>query len=183
MYPEERAVPLAAEGVAGLGVGDALLPGGDEGEDALLQLGAGADAEVALADQGAALEDLPGDAKEGLAAVPGAELRDGLRRPGTEGGEGAHGGVLAAGLPLEGDLAEAAGAVHPAGHGGAVPGGVAVLLRQDAGPIPLPAVDAVEHGGQQGAPGGLAALVGGPQDVETVSQLQGLSLQAAEDGG
>ena len=177
------AVPLAAEGVAGLRVGAAFLPGGDERQDAALQLGAGGDAEAALADHGAALEDLPGDAEKGLTAVPGAELRDGLRRSGAEGGEGAHGGVLAAGLPQESHVPEAGGAVHPAGHGGAVPGGVAVLLCQHAGAVPLPAADAVEHGGQQGAPGGLAALVGSLQDIEAVGERQGLSLEAAEDGG
>ena len=177
------AVQLAAQGVAGLGVGGPLLSGGDQGEDAALQLRAGTDAQVALADHGAALKDLPGDAQKGLPAARGGQLRDGLCRPGPAGGEGPHGGGLPPGLPEDGELAEAAGAVHPAGHGGAVPGGVAVLLRQDPGPVPLSAVDTIEHGRQQGTPGGLAALVGGFQDVEAVPQRQGLPLEPAEDGG
>ena len=107
-------------------------------------------------------------------------------RPGTAGVEGLevpHGGRLAAGGAEQGQGVVSRPAVQAAGHGAAVPGGVAVLVRQDAGPVPLLGVDAVKHGEEEGAPGGLPRFVGGLEDVQAVLKLQGLLPEAAEGGG
>src|SRR5699024_6537449 len=48
--------------------------------------------------------------------------------------------------------------------------------------VPLLGVDAVEHGPQEGRPGGLAPLVGGLDDIQPLLQLQLPVIQAAEGG-
>jgi len=63
---------------------------------------------------------------------------------------------------------------QPSGHGAAVPRGVAVFVGDETGLVPFAAVDAVEHGGQKGTPGGFSGFVGGFYDIETVLKLQGL---------
>ena len=165
-----------------LGVGYILLPGGNQGGDAGLQLRGGADGQgAALSDEGGALIDLPAYAQQHLAAGVGGQAGDGLLGAGIHGGEAAkghiaprpspNGNVLA--LPLQGDLPL---------HGGAGPGLVAVLVGQVALSVPVPGVDAVEHGLQKGAPGGLSSFVGGGDDVESRLQSQALSLELAESG-
>ena len=49
--------------------------------------------------------------------------------------------------------------------------------------VPFAAVDAVEHGGQKGTPGGFSGFIGGFYDIETVLKLQGLVPQPPEGGG
>jgi hypothetical protein len=129
-----------------LGVGHVLLPGGDQGGDAGLQLRSGANGQsTALTDEGGALIDLPAHPQQHLPAGVGGETGNGLLRPRIYGGEGAEGhiapGPSADGdvpaLPLQGDFPL---------HGGAGPGLVAVLVGQVALSVPVPGVNAVEHG-------------------------------------
>ena len=176
------AVELTLELLHGLGVGSAFFPGGDELGDALFQAPILTDGKTCLADKGAALIYLPADAKKGLAAVFSGQFRDHGAGSGIHGPKLRHRRAGTAGGAEKGKLLSLHGAVDPAQHGGAGPGGVTVFFGKRAGLVPLTAVDAVKHGGQKGAPGGLAGLIGRLDNVEAFVQLQGLALEFAEIG-
>ena len=177
------AVQLLFQGIGGLCIRGILLAGGDEGGDAALQSGVLGNGYAGLADKGAALVNLPADAQQRLAAVLARQTGETVAGPGVKGLEIAHGGGLAAGGPCQGQLVGSRTAVQTPAHGGAVPGGVTVFVRDEASLVSLPAVDAVEHGQEKGAPGGLACLVGGLNDIQAILQLQRAALQLAEGGG
>ncbi|MPM83955.1 hypothetical protein SDC9_131025 [bioreactor metagenome] len=94
----------------------------------------------------------------------------------------AHGGGLSLCLPEKSQVIIPGAAVQTAGHGCSAPGRVAILIRNKAGPIPLPTVDAVQHGEQKRAPGGFAGLIGSLQNVQAVGQSQSFLIQLAKCG-
>ena len=148
-----------------LGVGHVLLPRGHQGGDALFQLRGGGDGEIAPGtDEGRALKDLPAHSGQQIPTGLGGEAGHRFLRAGIDGGEGAEGGV-SPGTPAEGDGPPLPLQLHLPLHGGARPGLVVVLVRQMALLVPVPGVDAVEHGPPEGAPGGFAPLVGGLDEV------------------
>ena len=164
-----------------LGVGHVLLPGGHQSGDAPLQLRGRLDGQrAALPQKGGALKHLPAHPQQQLPAVGPGQAGDGLLGAGIHRLKGPEGGVPLGGaadgdvppLPLQGDLPL---------HGGAGPGLVPVLVRQVPLLVPVPGVDAIEHGLQKGGPGGLAPLVGGLDQVEAGGELQSLSRQLAKD--
>ena len=174
--------PLPQAGL-GLGKGHVLLAGGDQGGDAPLQLWGGGDGQVSpAAQEGGALKYLPAHAGEQLPAGVGGETGYRLLRPGVHGGEGGE-GCAVFGAPADGDIPAPPLHLQLPGHGGPGPGLIAVFLRQMALPVPLPGVEAVEHGLPEGAPGGFSPLIGGADQVQTVPQLQPGPVQLAEDGG
>ena len=177
------AVKLALQGDGGFRIGDALLAGRDQSGNAPFQFRVGGYGQPGLANEGAAHKNLPGDAQQRFAAIGAGEVGHRLTGTGIEGAESAHGCGGPCGGPHESQVpAAVVNAVQAALHGAAVPGSVAVFLGDAPGLVPLPAADAVEHGGEKSTPGGLAAFVGGLQNIQTVLQLQGLLFQTAEVG-
>ena len=69
------------------------------------------------------------------------------------------------GAALDGDVPSVPVQVNPAGHGAARPGLIPLLVRQSRLRALDPGIQAVEHGKQEGAPGALAPLVGGGDDI------------------
>lgn len=127
-----------------------------------------------LADEGAALKDLPTDAQQGLAAIrPGQSLYRG-GGAGVDSLEVRHRGGLPPGGPGDGEIGAVSVTFQSPGHGAAVPRGVAVFVGDETGLVPFAAVDAVEHGGQKGTPSGFSGFVGGFYDIKTILELQGL---------
>ena len=161
--------------------GDVLLPCGDQGGNAPLQLRGGGERQPARAQEGGAGKDGQPHAGELLAAVGGSELRYRLLRAGVDGGKGAKGGVPP-GAPADGDVPALPLQAHLPLHGGAGPGLIVVFIRQIALLVPVPGVDAIEHGLPEGGPGGLAALVGGVDEVEPLTRLQMGLVQLAKGG-
>ena len=176
-------VQLLFQGGLRLGIGGVLLSGGDEGDDAPLQLGVGGDTQTSLPDEGAALKHLTGNAQQLFAAVLPGQVGDRLLGAGIAGGELPHRRSGAPGVADQGQVPAGHGAIHAPLHGSAVPRGIAVFLRDEASLVPLTAVDAVQHGEQKGAPGGFSGFIGCFYDVETVLQLQMLLMKLAEGGG
>ena len=177
--------PLAlpvAQLLVGLGVGGLLLTGGDDGVDALFQLRAAGDGHGALFDEGAAAEHVPADAGQQLAGVLAVHALHGDGGAGIDGGEVAHRRALGAGAAGEGDVAALGAQLHAAFHRRAGPGRIAQLVRQIAAADALGGIHAVEHGADEGAPGGFAALVGRVDHVQSVVQLQRFVFQLAEGG-
>ena len=169
----------AAQPLFRLAVGQGLVAGGDQGQDALFQFGVLVHGQAALADHGAALVDRPRHAGE---PFPGILTGHALHRgggAGVDGGKTAHGGAARGGVPGQHQRPLPVQHRHPPLHGRAVPGGVAVFLRQGA---PLPAGQAVKHGPQKGEPGGFSSLVRRLQHVQPGPQAQGLIVQTAEGG-
>ena len=70
--------------------------------------------------------------------------------------------------------------VHAALHGRAGPGRIAVLVRQRPA---LAGGQAVQHGADKGAPGGLAGFVGSVQHIQPRRERQFAVVQAAEGAG
>jgi len=101
---------------------------------------------------------------------------------GSAGEENRTGG-LPPGGPGDGEVGAVSVTFQPSGHGAAVPRGVAVFVGDETCLVPFAAVDAVEHGGQKGTPGGFSGFVGGFYDIETVLKLQGLIPQPPKGGG
>ena len=122
-----------------------------------------ADGQAALADEGAALEYLPGYAQQSLSQVLTVYLRHRLGRAGIGAGEVLHGGAGPAGVPQHRPALAAGFQVHPPLHGLPGPGGEAVLVRQGAA---LAGRQTIQHGADEAAPGGLAGFVGGIDQVQ-----------------
>ena len=174
-FVEPAAVEPGLEAFVGLGPGYILLPGGDQGGDPLLQLLALADGQASLAEEHRAVKDLLAHASEDL--------------PGGLPGQAGHGqaGVLVDrrkiphGHPAGGGPAELQDPAleftdqQPL-HGGAAPGPVTVFVGGGALAVPLAGVQAVEHGPQEGAPGGFPAAVGGPDEGHPRAEFQGVPL-------
>ena len=181
------AVGLAAvapvfQGAHGGGVGDLLLSGGGQSGNAPLQIRGGGDGGVPLAHQGAADKHLPAHPREGLSHVGGGE--EGHRVPGG----GVHRlkapkGAGAVGKAAQGDALPLPLQPEFPRHDGPRPGLIPRLLGQVPRLVPLPGVDAVEHGGEEGRPGGFSTFVGGGEDVEPGGEGEGGPLQLAEGGG
>lgn len=177
------AVELLFQRGGRLGKGYILLAGGEQRGDTSFQLRVPGDGQARLPDEGAALIYLPGHAQQRLAAVLAGEAGHDVPGTGIEGFEFPHGRALAPGGPHESNVPAIPAAVHPSGHEGTGPGGVAVFVRRGTGAVPLPAVDAIEHGEQKRAPGGFPGFIGGLQDVQARLQLQCIVLKAAKRGG
>ena len=173
-------VELLLQAVRGVGEAGALLAGGDEGGDALLQSAALVHREARLADEGAALVHVLRHAQEGLPAVRSGEPLHAVAGPGVDGGELPHGGVGPGGASGDGYLAPGGGRVHHPGHGAAGPGLIAALVRVGGAVL---GAQAVEHHPEEGRPGGLAPLVGGVDDVQARLQVQRGVFQPPEGGG
>ncbi len=171
------AAALLLQALIALGEGHILLPGGDEGGDALFQLRALGHGQAALADVGAALIDAQGHARQYFAGLPAREEGAGGGRGGIGAGKLAHGGAGPAGGAAEGVGLLSLPELHRPGHGGPGPGGEAHLVG-----VAAPAPEAVEHHPQELAPGGLAGLVGGIEDVQPRRQIQTGALELAEGG-
>ena len=165
-------VQLLFQSGRGFGVGGVLLTGGDQGGDAALQLGVLVHGQSVLADKGAALKNLPGDAQQNLAAVGSGQTGVFLSGAGVDGLKLPHGSSCPPGFPQQGQSLSAGDTVHPPLHRTSGPGSVAVFVGNEAGPVPFPAVDSIEHGGKKGTPGGFAGFVGGLENVQAVPQLQ-----------
>ena len=165
-----------------LGEGHVLLPRRDQGGDAPLQLGGGGEGQVSLPQKGGAGEHLRPHSGEQLAAVGGGETGHRLLGAGVDGGEGPERGV-SPGAPADGDVPALVVQGDLSLHGGSGPGLIAVLVSEIALFVPVPGVDAVEHGPPEGGPGGFTPLVGGVDEGETGSRLQPGPLQPAEGGG
>ena len=157
------AVQLLFQPVIAFGIGHVLLSRGQQGGDPALQLRVLADGQTALADEGAALEYLPGYAQQSFSQVLTVYLRHRLGRAGIGAGEILHGGAGPAGVPQHRPALAACFQVHPPLHGLPGPGGEAVLVRQGAA---LAGRQAIQHGADEAAPGGLAGFVGGIDQVQ-----------------
>ena len=176
-------VQLLFQKFGSLGVRGVLLAGGDERGDTPFQPGVLRNGQTGLADEGAAFKYFPTDPQQSFAAVGGGQIGDEIACTGVNGAEVAHRGGRAAGGTHQRQFVAACAAVQAAGHGCAGPGGVAVFVGNEAGLVPFAAVDAVEHGQQESAPGGFSGLVGSLYDIQAVFQLQSLSLELSERGG
>ena len=157
------AVQLFFQPIIAFGIGYILLTCGQQGGDAAFQLRVLGHGQSALPDEGAALEYLPGDAQQGLAQVLTGDIGHRLGGAGIGAGEVTHGGADAAGAAQDGPQLTAGVQVHAALHGFARPGGIAVLVCQGTA---LTGGQAIQHGAQKAAPGGLAGFVGGADHVE-----------------
>ena len=116
-----------------------------------------------------------------LTAARGGKLRHCKAGFGFIGAEIPQGGA-AFGFPLNGDVPPLPVQVDAAGHGNPRPGLVSLLVRQPVFGGFCPGVQPVEHGAEEGAPGGFAPFVGGVEDVQSRLQLQHGVLQLAEGG-
>ena len=157
------AVQLFFQPIIAFGIGYILLTCGQQGGDAAFQLRVLGHGQSALPDEGAALEYLPGDAQQGFAQVLTGDIGHRLGGAGIGAGEVTHGGADAAGAAQDGPQLTAGVQVHAALHGFARPGGIAVLVCQGTA---LTGGQAIQHGAQKAAPGGLAGFVGGADHVE-----------------
>ena len=162
------AVQLLFQRVGGLGIGRVLLAGGDQGGDSLFKARVLTDGKACLTDKGAALIDLSADAEQRLAAALSGKTGKLVAGSGVNRFEITQGGGLAFCLPEKGQFIAPNAAVQTAGHGRAAPRGVSVFIRDKADPIPLTAIDAVQHGKKEGTPSGFPGFVGGLQNVQTV---------------
>ena len=179
---DPAAVEPVLQSALDLGEGDLLLPGGGQGGDTPLQLGGGGDRELVSAQEGGAGKHLGPRSGEQLPAGLAGEAGDGLLGAGVHRREGAKGGVPP-GPPADGDRPALPLQLQLPLHGGARPGLIAVFVGQMALLVPVPGVDAVEHGPPEGAPGGFAPLVGGVDHGEAGPRLQPGVVQFAEGGG
>ena len=165
-----------------LGKGHVLLPGGNQGGDAPLQLRHGGDGQGApLAHESGAFKDLLPHPQQELAAGVAGQAGHRLLGTGVDGGECPKGAVPLT-PPAQGDVPPVPGEDQLPLHGGPGPGLVAVLVRQIALPVPVPGIDAVEHGLQKARPGGFSPLVGGLDHIQSGAQLQPRPLQPPEGG-
>ena len=139
------AVSPVFQGALHGGIGHVLLPGGGQGGDAGLQLPAGADGRPALPHKSGAQVHLLTHPGELLPRIGGGETGDRVAGGGVDGLKSAQ-GVGSGGETAQGDLPALPLYLGLPGHGRARPGEIAGLIRQKAGLIPLPGVDAVEHG-------------------------------------
>ena len=178
-------IPAAAlpgpQPLVGLGPGHVLLPGGHQGGNALLQFLALGDGQVGLPQEDRPVKDLPADPGEGLPHVLGGEARRGQAGGPVDGGEVPHGDAPGGG-PADLQRSVPLLADHEALHGDAAPGAVTVLIGRGSLSVPLAGVQAVEHGPQEGAPGGLARPVGGADEGKAPVEGQGLVFQTAKGG-
>ena len=170
-------VELLFEHGGGLGIGAALLAGGDERGDAALQLGAAVDAQAALADEGAALVDLARNAEERFAAACGAQAVHSLAAAGVDGGKAPHGAVCARGVALERNVPQRAGELQRALHRRERPRRIAVLVRKRPA---LAGGKPIEHGAQKGKQRRLAGFVRRFDDVEPFGKRKRGMRQLAE---
>ena len=145
-------------------------------------MAAGGEGHLALLDEGGALEDLTGDPQQGLAAGLGGETLHILAGGGPDGREGPP-GRGAFGSPAEGEAPALPFQGERAFHGGTGPGLVAVFLGQIARLVPVPGGEAVEHGPEEGGPGGLARFVIGHDEGEALTGAEDGVVQTAEGGG
>ena len=173
------AVQLLFQPVIAFGIGHVLLSRGQQGGDPALQLRVLADGQAALADEGAALEYLPGYAQQSLSQVLTVYLRHRLGRAGIGAGEVLHGGAGPAGVPQHRPALAAGFQVHPPLHGLPGPGGEAVLVRQGAA---LAGRQTIQHGADEAAPGGLAGFVGGIDQVQPRLQPETVAPQPPVGG-
>ena len=171
--PELRRQPLAVAG---------LVAGGHQGVEPAAQGIVGLHRKVGKPQKARALKYALFHAQQHLAAVVGGQLPDGKARLGLPGQEIPHGDPATA-PALDGDVPALVQEAQGALHGLAGPGQIFFFFRQIFTPGPLPGVDAVEHGGEEGAPGGFAPLVGGGDHIQTLGKVQGLPVQLAEGGG
>ena len=180
---ETAAVQLLFQSVIGLCIRGILVAGGNEGRYAALQAGVLRDGQSALADEGAALKDLPTDAQQSLAAIrPGQSLYRG-GGAGVDSLEVRHRGGLPPGGPGDGEVGAVSVTFQPSGHGAAVPRGVAVFVGDETGLVPFTAVDAVEHGGQKRAPCRFAGFVGSLYNIQSIAELNCFTSQPPENSG
>ena len=84
---------------------------------------------------------------------------------------------------FDGDVFSVPAQLDAAGHRTAGPGSVALLVRKGSLGGVNTGLDAVEHRHKESAPGALAPLVGGFDDVQTRLQCQCFMLQLAKGGG
>ena len=86
------------------------------------------------------------------------------------------------GLSLNGNVPALPAQVYGAGHGHTGPGGIVLLIRQSRSGGSGTGLQAIEHGNQEGTPGGFSPLIGGVDHIESRLQGQCLMLQLAEGG-
>ena len=179
---EAAAVLPAFQGFVRLGPGALLLPGGHQGGNPPFQLLALGDGQAALAEKNRAVKDLPPYTGEGFPQVFPGEAGDGAAAVHIHRGEIPHRDPALGGAADLND-GTAIFTEHGALHRGPVPGAVAVLVGGGPPLVPLAGIQAVEHGPEEGTPGGLAAAVGGTDEGHARAEGEGLPLEAAEGGG
>ena len=161
------------------------------GEDDRLMLLIGpcsADREDAVLDYVTRLRGLQEKVKDKILLVPrvysnkprttGDGYKGMLHQPDPN-GELAHRGVGAPRRAQDSIVLTATAQIHASLHGAAVPRGIAVLVGQRA---TRAGGQAIEHIADEAAPGGLAALVRGGDDVQTRLQVQRGVAQPPEIG-
>ena len=173
------AVQLLFQTVVCLGKRGLLLTGRNERGDAPLQLRILIHGKARLADEGAALKYLARHTEQRLAEVGAGDIRHGCRRIIIGAGELAHRGVGAPRRAQDSIVLTATAQIHASLHGAAVPRGIAVLVGQHA---TRAGGQAIKHIAGEAAPGGLAALVRGGDDVQTRLQVQRGVAQPPEIG-
>ena len=173
------AVQLLFQTVVCLGKRGLLLTGRNERGDAPLQLRVLIHGKARLADESAALKYLARHTEQRLAEVGAGDIRHGCRRIIIGTGELAHRGVGAPRRAQDSIVLTATAQIHASLHGAAVPRGIAVLVGQRA---TRAGGQAIEHIADEAAPGGLAALVRGGDDVQTRLQVQRGVAQPPEIG-
>lgn len=89
--------------------------------------------------------------------------------PGVDGLEFSHGSVCRRVARRSVSSSPIMEKIYSPGHGSAGPGGVAVFVGNISGPVPLSAVDSIEHGGKKRTPGGFSGLIGCLDDIQTFS--------------
>ena len=152
-----------------LGKGDLFVTGGNERADAPLQVGIGVNGQAAGGDEGAALVDGLGYAQKRFAAAGGIQAGDRGVGAGIGAGKNTQRSIGALGPAAESQLLVPRRQLQLALHKAAAPGLKTVLIGQIA---PLAGVEPIEHGQQESAPGGLAALVRGADHIQPRLQVQ-----------
>ena len=126
-------------------------------------------------------EHAPLHAQQHLSAVVPIQSRHRQACVCLEGPEGTH-GHPSLGTTLDRDVPPLPLQVDPAGHRRAGPGLITLLVRQLVLFAPLAGIQPIEHGGEEGAPCGLAPFVWGFDHVQPRPKLQRSVLQLAEGG-
>ena len=164
-----------------LRIGIVLAAAGDQAAEPLFQPGIGGDGDTLLPQIAAADIDRGLHTQKLFAAASARQVlpgRAGIRIPGLKIRQ--RSGFAAA---LQGNAAAVVRCeLHGADHGLAAPGQELLLVGQAVSAAPLPGVHPVEHGQQEGQPGGFAGLVVAGDEVQAGLQLQLPVLQLAEGG-